>query len=284
LDTYPEIDGLFLDWIEFGAYALEDLFGCVGPHTEAWAGRLGLDWQRIRHDVRAVWDWLHQLNPQTLEWARRELPTSSALLNRAERSPGWRDFLRLKAEIVVSLYREVRAMLDETGFAPVEISARGWPSPWNRASGMDYAALAGTCHAITPKLFTFDYSAVPRWYGSVLQRWNPSLSEGAILDFLIGCLDLPDDLSERRFENYQIPAPEELHPARLEAYADRIQEHARQVQGRARLHPIAHAYLPEAQWRDMLQVLRDGPADGIWIQMFGYLSDPKLEIVRAIWR
>jgi hypothetical protein len=132
-------------------------------------------------------------------------------------------------------------------------------------------------------LFTFDYSALPRWYGETLVRWNPGLPESAVLDALVEVMNLPDDLAPRSFSHYRIPAPEEPHPARIECYASRVEEVVDAVGGRARCYPFAHAYAPEAQWSAMIALLRASRADGMWVQMYGYLSDRKLKILRENW-
>jgi hypothetical protein len=148
---------------------------------------------------------------------------------------------------------------------------------------MDYGTLAGFCDAVTPKLFTFDYSALPRWFGETLLAWNPALAEEAVLDALIDVMNLPDDIRPRSLARYGIPAPEEPHPAKVECYQARIDEVIDQVSGRARCYPIAHAYLPELQWREMVAMIRDSRADGMWVQMHAYLSDRKLAILREEW-
>lgn len=280
---YPGLAGLFLDWSEYGAYRLEDHFTCFCPHCEQAAGAAGFDWAAIRRDVAALWSWLHRLDPRELDRSRRVLGNPSELLELLVGHPGWVQFLQFKAATVTGFYRQARGRLDELGLAGMVLSARGWPPPWNRSSGMDYRALAGVCAAITPKLFTFDYSALPRWYGQTLLAWNPELAEAGLLDALVEWLNLPDDIERRSFAHYHIPAPAEPHPARLEVYRTRLDEVLAQVGGRAPCYPFAHAYLPEPQWKRMLALIRDSRVDGLWVQMYGYLSDRKLQILREMW-
>jgi hypothetical protein len=56
------------------------------------------------------------------------------------------------------------------------------------------------------------------------------------------------------------------------------------VGGKAFCYPFAHAYLPEPQWKRMVALVRDSRVDGMWVQMYGYLSDRKLKILREMWR
>ena len=281
---YPEADGLFLDWVEFGAYRLQDNFTCFCPHCERKAQELNLDWEQIRHDVRVLWGWLHTVNARKLEHSRRVLHNASELIELLTRYPGIQQFLRFKAAVVTGFYASVRTLLNRSGREEMMLSARGWPPPWNRSSGMDYRALANHCQAVTPKLFTFDYSVLPRWYGQTLLGWNPELAESAVLDALVDWMDLPDDIEQRTLAHYNIPAPEERHPARVECYRPRLDEVAAQVEGKTRFYPFAHAYLPEPQWKRMVRIIGNSRADGMWIQMYGYLSDAKMNIVKMLWQ
>lgn len=280
---YPELDGLFPDWTEFAAYQLHDHFTCFCKHCEQKAWESGYDWHGITRDVQALWNWLHALTPTRLETSRRLLRSPSALLELLSHYPGWLEFLRFKADTVITFYQRLRKRLDENGFGDIALSARGWPPPWNRSTGMDYRRLAEICAAVTPKLFLFDYSALPRWYGQLLQVWNPDLSESALLEALVEWMALPDDIHPRAFADYQIPAPEHPHTARLEAYQVRLNEVAAQVGGRSPLRPFAHAYLPDEQWRRMITLVRESPVDGMWVQMYGYLSDSKMQILKHMW-
>lgn len=280
---YPGVDGLFTDWAEYGAYRLEDHFTCLCPYCERRARKQGFDWDAIRRDVAALWDWCHSLTSRELARSRRLLYNPSEVLELLIHHPGWLYLLQFKARTVTGFYWKVRQLLDSMGMERIGLSARGWPPPWNRSTGMDYRSLSESCSVIAPKLFTFDYSALPRWYGQSLLGWNPDLSESEVLDTLVDWLSLPDDVERRSFAHYHIPSPTELHPARIESHRRRLDEVVDQIHGRARCYPIAHAYLPEPQWKQMLAMIRDSRVDGLWVQMYGYLSDRKLEILEQIW-
>jgi hypothetical protein len=283
IQHFPEIDGLFTDFVEFGAYSVEDHFSCFCPHCERKARKQGFEWEIIKRDVTALWNWLHSLTPEGLERSRRLISSPSELLELLTHYPGWLQFLQFKAKSVLGFYQRVRQLLDRLGSEEVALSARGWPPPWNRSSGMDYRALAGVCTAVTPKLFTFAYSALPCWYGQTLVAWNPELSEVEILDALLSWMNLPDDIEGRSFDNYHIPAPTQDQPAKVEIYRNRLEEVVDQVGGRVSCYPFAHAYLPDPQWKRLIAMIRDSRVDGMWVQMYGYLSDRKLRILRDTW-
>lgn len=281
---YPDVDGLILDWAEFGAYRLQDHFTCFCARCAARARELGYKWDEIHRDVSALWEALHRLTPRKLARARRLLANPTELVALLAAYPGWLAFFRFKAACVACFYRDVRRRLGEAGRGAITLSARGWVSPWNLSSGTDYRQLAAICDAVLPKLFTFDHAVVPRWMGQTLLQWNPALGESALLDTITAWLNLPDDVAGRSFADYHIPAPEERHPVRMTAYRPRLDETVAQVDGKARCYPITHPYLPDAQWKRMVAVVRDSGVDGMWVNFYSYLTESKMEALRQLWQ
>jgi hypothetical protein len=280
---YPELDGLVLDWAEFGAYSLVDHFSCFCEHCQAKAGELHLDWELITREVRSTWEKLHNLSADDLHLAIERTQAPFWMIEWLGQHPGWVEFFRLKALSVTNFYRKVRSTLDRIGQSRLSLTARGWPAPFNLTSGMDYDALADTCAAVAPKIFTFDHTCIPRWYGEKLVEWNPHLPEGLVLDVLILALDLPDQIANRKFSDYQMPAPGGYHPIDDSCYLERINHRAILVADRAQCVPFVHAYRNEEQWRNIISIVRDSQADGMWVQMYGYLSDQKINILSEVW-
>ena len=280
---YPEADGLFLDWVEYTTYDLPDFFGCFCEHCQAKARAKGYDWDGMVRDVRATWDWLHSLTGAKLELAQRVARRPWELAELLQSYPGWLDLMRFKANTVVDAYTDYRRAMDAQGAAKMGLGANGWPPPFNRVSGMDYRRLADVCSSLRPKLFTFHWSALPRWYGQTLMAWNPGLSERHLLDTLVACLDLPDAIPVRSFSDYHIPAPNEDHPATPSSWREKLDEVVAQVGGRTACHAYAHSYRSEAQWTRMIAVIRDSRADGMWVQRYGYLSDSKFAALAHMW-
>ncbi|MAF10259.1 hypothetical protein CMK11_07395 [Candidatus Poribacteria bacterium] len=278
------VDGVCLDWLEYTTYLLEDHFACVGPHSLRHAEELGYDAGRIARDVTALWDWLHRLDGAALEHAVAVSAGPSRLVDLLLRHPGWHDFLSFKRDVVRGLYAEIRSALDEHGYGDVKLVANGWAPPFNRSSGMDYAALSTTVQVVRPKMYTFHWSAMPRWYGETLLNWNPDLGEGAVIKAVKRCFDLPDDNDTPTLADYHIPGPDEEHPVHARTFRDRVQEVARQVDGRCPVMPLAHGYRPAAQWKRKLAILRDCDIEGLWVQRYCYLSDEKLGILGDVWR
>lgn len=272
---YPGISGLIFDWAEYAAYRFDELFLGLGDAAEELARGFGFDAKEITRDVGDLWREFHSLQPADLDRAGDFMTFWTT-------RPGTAAFLKLKSRIITSFVGEVRAALDTQGFEQLELAVRGWPPPFNAFSGSDYAALSGLCDFVAPKLFLFDYAALPRWYAETLLEWNPGLPPTAVLDALTRWFDLPDSLQPRRLEKYQIPAPDTPHPVPLDSYAARLDKLRETVRGGARFEPFAHAYLPDAQWDELLGLLSP-ISTGLWIQMYEYLSDHKLASLPRAW-
>ncbi len=283
LANYPGADGLILDWAEFGAYKLEDHFSCFCGHCERAAADAGFDWLLIKADVSAAWDRLHRLTPELLQEFRVRHEPRVAWDPVLAEHPGWQEFVHFKAVSVERFFRRVRKTMDQSGFPEAALTARGWCSPWNRSSGFDFQKLSAVCDAVSPKLFTFDHAALPKWAASRLQQWNPDLPERELLGCLLAAMNLPDSNKDRKLADYGIPGPEDEHPTSLGAYKERLQEMTAAVGEQAACYPISHPYLPAQQWRDMVALIQDSPVDGMWVNMYGYLSDEKLKILAETW-
>jgi hypothetical protein len=275
--SFDNIDGLFIDWTEFGTYRFENLFTCLGLHSENMAGKFGYDWGYLKNTIKTIWKKLHQLQEADL------LPAKMAFHSLINEAPGWSQFLRFKSEVIISFYREVRETLNRLNKQHVKLMARGWPPPWSRMSGLWYERLGDVCYAATPKLFAFDYCAIPRWYGETIKRWNPSLPENTIVNALVEWLDLPDNIENRTFKHYVIPAVNDFQPVGVDAYQRRVAEVVTSVDKHLKVQPFAHAHMPDVMWREMIAMLTQQNVDGIWVQMYGYLSDKKLGILREEW-
>lgn len=271
---YPALDGLFIDWAEYGAYHIEDFFTCCCEWCAQAARAAGLEWDAMQRDSRAFWDYLHNLDTAEVRRAGQ-----SSFLELGAQFPGWLVLQGFKARTITSLYTAVRSLLDDNNAGQIALSARGWCAPWNTISGMDYGQLAALRGALTPKLFLFDYVAIPRWYGETLLAWNPALAETDVIDAVLNWFDLPDARPSRTLDQYMIPPPDEPHPFDFAAYERRIAAVVAAAAGAVPVYPFAHAYLPLHQWRDMLTRISASGAGGMWVQSYGYMSDAALDIL-----
>ncbi|MEE2619179.1 MAG: hypothetical protein VX677_11245 [Candidatus Poribacteria bacterium] len=283
ISQQPQVDGICLDWVEYTTYLLEDHFSCFNPHSRQHMQELGYDSKRIEQDVINLWNYLHNLTSDRLDHTKRIVQNPSEIIDLLVRFSGYCDFLRFKSDVVHGLYHEIRKAMDQSGYADIELVANGWAPPFNRSSGMDYGRLAETVQCVRPKLYTFHWSSMPRWYGQVLKSWNPDLGESAILEAIKTWFNLPDNIKSPTFENYHIPRATENHPVHFETFAHRVDEVVRQVGERVPVTPLAHGYVPLEQWKQTVTVVRDTAADGMWVQRYCYLSDEKISALAEIW-
>lgn len=278
LTQYEALDGFLIDWAEYGAYALEDLFTCFCPHCKA--AYPDADWDRITRDAERAFDALHRLGPAELQaMARSDEATRQRFF---EDHQGLLDLADIKRRTVRAVYLEVRQELAAT-HPGAHLVARGWAPPLNLASGLDFGALAGVADEFAPKLFTFDFNALPRWYAEVLQGWNRGADAHDLLTALLPLLDLPDGLARREMDDYRIPGPGEEHHAEVSALLRRVEQVREAGRGKALIRPFVHAYLNEPKWSELLQSLHGTATDGIWVQMYGYLSDEKAQALERAW-
>lgn len=284
LRRFAALDGLVLDWTEYPAYALHDAFACICHDCRTMAADLGLPWDSIIDDLNSTWQRLSELVPRDLRLARRIAGSAAEAISLLSHRPGWFALLRLKAASVASLHAIIRDTLDDAGGRAMSLTSRGWAPPWNLISGMDYRDVSRHCDVVAPKLFTFDFAAMPRWYGRVLTSLNPTLADADVLDALVEIMDLPDDRNPRRFADYQIPGPRRRHPIQPASLVVRVERVVDEVSGASRVRPIVHPGVPAAQLKEIIAAMRDTTSDGIWVNHYGYLSDRKLRILAEMWR
>ncbi|MEM6428581.1 MAG: hypothetical protein AAF708_05015 [Deinococcota bacterium] len=273
LEHFPMLDGLFVDWLEYGAYNLKDLFSSLDPASADRAHFLGYNWSHITHEVTALWRDLHHLEEAELKNHPEHLAALFATCD------GWQQLCAFKADIITGLYREIRDMMDQLSHRDMHLMARGWPPPWNHMSGLWYEKLIDIVSVATPKLFAFDYMALPRWYAETLQAWNPQVSETSLLDAVIHWLELNDSKTKRRFNDYYIPTVDEPQPLGVTAYQQRIKTVQNTLSGKLKVQPFAHAHMPDSMWKAMLTMLEKTATDGFWVQMYGYLGENKLAMM-----
>jgi hypothetical protein len=293
---YPDVDGIFLDWCEYTNYFLEDCFVCFCEHCQAAAEASGYDWSRIVRDTQAFWDRLHRLTPADFDdiVAAAENPSldldpinemADVWLRLAlEDYPGAADLLRFKADSVVAAAADLRRTLDDAGASGVALGLNGFAPPWDLVTGMDYRRVHEVVQATRCKLFSFHWPMITRWWAESLLAWNPGLDEQSVLRAVQSALDLPPPATEHRraLADYGMPRPDEPHPITPDALTRKVNRAIRQA-GSASCLAYVHGYRPPAEFARVLEAVLASEATGCWVQRYGYLSDEKLAIMRAVW-
>ena len=286
LRRYPDVDAVYIDWAEYTCYFLEDAFTCFCPHCESAARARGLDWERVVGDVRAAWDGLHRLTPETLALAARAGSEPAILAGLLIERPGVGEWLRLKAASVAAAVADLRATMDAEGGRGVALGANGFAPPWSHLTGFEPAILGRECQELLGKLFTFHWPMIVRWYAESILRWNPTLAEGEVIAAVRAALDLPSWQTEHRrtLADYGMPLPDEPHLLTRESLIRKTDQLVALARGTgAAVAAYVHSYRPADEWREVLRAAKASRADTCWVQRYGYLSDEKLDIIREVW-
>ena len=157
-------------------------------------------------------------------------------------------------------------------------------TPLTLWTGFDFRRAPEICDAVSPKLYTMHWSVMVEFWGKVLLEHNPGLDERLLVRSLAHLFDLGDEITATRIEDYGYPGPDEPHPIPDDAQRRRIEQVCAEVNGRALVTPLMHGYGPHHDFVRRFRVVAESPADGVWINRYGYLSDDKLDAVGRIWR
>jgi hypothetical protein len=282
--AYPDIDGLRLDWPEYPPYFLDDAFLDFGAHAAAAARRLDFDFAVMQRAAQALYQTLHgRLSDAAVQpWLEGD-GGRFALLAALQRSPALLDWLRFKARLVAELLRQARATLTAAAGRHVELLAHAFPPPFSVISGMDFATSGQHCQGFCVKLYTLHWPMIVRFWGDVLHKANPNLSERVLVRALVKWLDIADDEGLPRLQDYHYPEPNEAQPVGLEAQARKLRQ-ARAEAGATPVYALAHGYGRLDEFRRRLQVAWQASGGRVWINRYGYLSDEKLKIIAEVCR
>lgn len=282
---YPQVDGIRPDWPEYPCYKLDEVFQDFGDHVANWAEQHGFDFARIRSQAEQFYRYLHGglTNSDLVDFASpdRGKFTIARLFNRF---PGVVEWFRLKAALSTDLLRDWRAAITTHGGADKELSANAFMPPFSFLTGLDFGAAAELCASIAPKLYTMHWSLMVKFWGDVLMSTNAGLDEKLLVRALVNLLDLADDLVAAGIDDYGYPAPDEPHPIPNGPQVRKIAQALAAANGKAKIYALVHGYGPADDFRRRLQLVADSPADGVWINRYGYLSDEKLAIIGEVWR
>ncbi len=281
---YPQIDGIRPDWPEYPCYTLGEAFQDFSPHVQRWAGEHGFDFERIQHDVAAFYTYLHG---SLTNWDLVDLAGPDrgkfTLVEGMKRFAGIAEWLRLKAALSVDLLADWQSAIHEFGGADKALSANAFMTPFSTITGLDFAGSAPYCASISPKLYTMHWSQIIEFWGRELLEANPGLDESLLVQALVNLLDLDDQPTARSLADYGYPKPAEPHPIPTQTQQRKIAQVMHAARGKTQIHALVHGYGPLDDFRRRFQLVADSPADGCWINRYGYLSDEKLDAIGEIW-
>jgi hypothetical protein len=277
--TYPDIDGIRLDWPEYPPYLLDDLFLDFSEPARQAADRLGFDYQRMQRDSLSLYRTLHGgLTDADLAAWLDDDGGRYALARWLANYPGVLDLARFKASLAAELLAGVRRTMNAAGAVRMELVAHAFPPPWNLASGIDLGRSSGQVSAYCVKLYTMHWAMMLRFYGDQLLAANRGLSDSLLGQVLVRLLDIADDRGLAKATDYHYSEPSEPHPAGSKAMQRKILQ-ARREAGDTPVFALAHGYGPADDFRRRLAAAWEASPAGIWVNRYGYLSDEKLRII-----
>ena len=288
--AYPEIDGIRPDWPEYPCYKLDEAFQDFSPHVADWATAHDFDYPSIRSEVAAFYRFLHGslTNRHLADFATPDRGKFT-LLHLFNRYPGVAEWFRLKAALSTDLLADWRAAITAYGGPDKELSANAFMAPLSFITGLDFAGAAQHCVSVAPKLYTMHWSLIIKFWGDVLLAANPGLDERLLVRALVHLLDLDDGGSpgtgvRDTIAAYGYPEPNQPHPIPTSTQVRKLAQVMLATGGKTQVYALVHGYGPPDDFRRRLQLVVDSPVDGVWINRYGYLSDEKLDIIRAVWR
>jgi hypothetical protein len=128
------------------------------------------------------------------------------------------------------------------------------------------------------------WSVMVEFWGRDLLAHNPGLDETLVVRALAHLFDLGDAITAERLSDYGYPEPHEPHPIPDDCQARKIRQVCTEARGRTPVTPLVHGYGPLNDFSRRFKVVADSPADGVWINRYGYLSDDKLDAVGRLWK
>lgn len=280
LEAYPQVTGIRPDWPEYPCYTLGEVFQDFGEHVANWASEHGFDFDVVRIAGLQLWDLLNGNRDDrqlTDDDFTRDL--SGSVL-----SAGLSEWLRLKHALSNDILKHWREAIDAAGRQDVELSANAFMTPYTHVTGLDFAGAAEICGAVSPKFYTMHWSLMVKFWAEPILAANPRLSEEAVVGCLVRLMDIAEgDTSGLHVGDYGYPDPDEPHPIPDGPQLRKLSQVAAEVDGKAKLTPLVHGYGPPDDFRRRLELVAGCDAiDGLWINRYGYLGEPKLDAIRDV--
>jgi len=276
--AYPHVDGIRPDWPEYPCYTFGEVFQDFGPHVEGWAIDHGVKFADVKHALQQFYS---DLDGGLTNAALQQVPRYDPLSTLRKRFPLVDRWLTLKAALSVDCLRHWRQIVTEFGGAGKELSANAFMPRFSDLTGFDFAGAAEICDAVSPKLYTMHWSQMMTFWGEELLRRNAGLDESLLTAALARLMDIDDEPDGKTLADFGYPAPDQPHPIADAPQRRKIEQVLAAVAGKAAVTPLVHGYGPVHDFRRRLRLVTQSAADGVWINRYGYLSDEKLEAIRA---
>lgn len=283
LAEYPNITGFRPDWPEYPCYTFGEVFQDFSEHVATWALKNDFDFAAIQRDVGDLYDVL-------LGQSKTRRLTNSdfeSLGKIATWSHSIREWLRLKAALSTDTLRHWRDAINQAtpSGERYELSTNAFMTPYSKATGLNFAAAAKICNAVSPKFYTMHWSLMVQFWAEPILAANPQLSEESVVGCLVKLMDIDDDFVGKRVADYGYPDPDEPHPIPDGPQLRKLDQVVAEMSGPGMgdIYPLVHGYGPVDDFARRLALVGEHKSiNGLWINRYGYLSDEKLEAIRKM--
>ncbi len=316
IQTYPNLDGLRVDWPEYPPYSFDSLFFDFSGHAKTAAQRLGYDFERMRSDTDRLRTFLLQglanyhidnlvgtsgwhvpwieggggdfdlgalgldasLGSRLLGDTQDREEQRGTLWDLLKDYPGVLDLRAFKADLVAEMLDDYAKTVADASGGKMDFVVQGFPPPWSQASGFDVKKIAPHVSGIGVKLYTMHWPMMVRAYADRILASNGNVPENVLLIGIFTILDLLDKAPPSQVRDVAYPEPDEPHLAGLQAQARKIHE-TRSLAGETPVYAFSHAYGPVDDYRARMEVAWEASGHRMVVNRYGYMSDQKLDIL-----
>lgn len=290
---FPEVNGYMLDWVEYAAYRFLESLSCACGGCIDRANRQPGGWDLISTGVAAfLKDLCHTPGSGRDLWSRLLDVYATSSQNGFNASlavlgslyPGLQRLFEMKAASVGDLMRQLSQGLDITGSGRAFV-LRVQPEPLNALSGSRLDSLSPFTTAIAPKLFTFDWGGLPRWYADDLLPFNSVWTETAVLKGICTALGIVPPRNGAVPSDFHVLGSSEQHPVDGSIVRRKINAARNEVgESGVAITPILYPGLPLAQWEEVAYSATATSPDGLWVNGYSYLGPTHMAVLRDVWR
>lgn len=301
--SYPEIDGLRVDWPEYPCYTFEEAFSDFHPEVARYCGAERLE--RLGTAIRPLFECrgLDNLGLETLLSRMDDTPGTGAAERPKLEAPGSlsaglasavaelfgvegaavADWLALKQELALEYLLFLREALDDAGGSAIELAPNAFPPSFSTLTGFPYAEAHRAAPWVGVKLYTMHWPQILRFWIDGTKERVPGVDRDLLARVLTRAFGVGDLLPQPvRNQDIRYPLPEEPHPESDASQAEKLRQAV--AASRCEVAPIVHGYGPLDDFRRRLRVAADNAASSLWVNRYGYLSDAKLEAVGKVTR
>jgi hypothetical protein len=274
LSAYPDIDGLRFDWPEYPPYHPLSLLADYNPQVRPYAEAFGLDFYRLERQMQAL---PQRLGDALVPLLETSVDFGAALDGLVALEPSLADHLSLRRHLVEDYASHLCNCVAEASGGRQQVFLQGFPPPWSTLSGFTPEHMAGIADLVGIKFYTMHWPMMLRHY--VQQLGGAIGTDRDALARVIHRLFVPGAAPVRGLGDLVYPEPDQPHG--VGAAAIKAKFDLARSPSAPDLIAITHGYGPLPDVVDRLRACWIASGGRVEINRYGYLSDAKLDAIRA---